>query len=143
MGKDFDREINHYGVLEPLLFLIKRTDQEPIHLARLLKDFFEFEDGKCSFSKFTGGIKMQWTSKSSKNEKWTFSKDQGLNFPNEARSKSDLTLKDAELVKSFTKFIGRFMGAVVDLDQIIGIGGEGTVLKYSQVSKRKSTRGLW
>ena len=45
----FQRNWNVFGIGEPLLFPIKRAGQSEIHLARLLKEFFEFEGGKCTF----------------------------------------------------------------------------------------------
>ena len=47
----FQRNLNIYGIDEPLLFIVKRNDSEILHLARLFKEFFHFSGGSCSLSK--------------------------------------------------------------------------------------------
>ena len=56
MGK-FKRNWNEYGMDEPLLFPIKRAGQPEIHLARLLKEYFEFDGGSCVFYQFKGSVR--------------------------------------------------------------------------------------
>ena len=42
---------------EPLLFPIKRAGQPEIHLARLLREFFEIDGGNCLFYEFKGSVR--------------------------------------------------------------------------------------
>ena len=130
---EFERNINVFGVGEPLLFPIKRTDQPPIHLARLLTEFFEFDGGSCSFYESNGEIKMKWE-KGGTYEKWTFSENRGSSTPKEAR-RIDAncfdfqTLKNSGLVNSIRNLLSLFPNCKADLAKIIGIGGEGIVLE--------------
>ena len=55
LGIEFERNWNVFGIGEPLLFPIKRAGQPEIHLAKLLKEFFEFNDGKCVFNEYKVG----------------------------------------------------------------------------------------
>ena len=129
----FDRNLNVFGVDEPLLFPIKRTGQTEIHLARLLKEFFEFSAGICNFYAMSGEIRMKWENNGNY-ETWTISENRGKSNPPEARSlKWDnpefLTLKDVRLVKSLRDLISNYPNQKVSMAKIIGIGGEGTVLE--------------
>ena len=51
----FDRNWNVFGMGQPLLFPIERAGQPEIHLAKLLKEFFEFDCGKCVFNEYKVG----------------------------------------------------------------------------------------
>ena len=125
----FERNLNIFGIDEPLLFPIKRADQPEIHLARLLYNFFEFNEGKCILSEVKGEILITW-SRNGVPEKWTISENRGNSTPNAARKEHPyLTIKDVQLVKSLKDFISNYPNREIDLGKIIGIGGEGTVLE--------------
>ena len=130
---EFKRNWNAYGMGEPLLFPIKRAGQSEIHLAKLFREFFGFNCGKCKVYEISGEIRIEWENNGNL-EKWTISKNRGKSLPHEARSLKSgdpefLTLKDAELVESLRKFISKYKNQEIDLAKIIGIGGEGTVLE--------------
>ena len=113
---------------EPLLFPIKRAGQPEIHLAKLLREFFEFKGGKCLAIEISGEIQIKMENDWNY-EAWTISENRGKSFPFEARNlKPDdpeyLKLKDAELVKSLRKFISNYKSQKIDLAKIIAIGGE-------------------
>ena len=136
--RKFQRNWNVFGMSEPLLYPIKRDGQAKIHLARLLREFFEFEGGKGIFYQLRGEVRMNWNSNHYR-EKWTISENRGKTTPTEARNlnwddSEYLTLKDAVLVKSLKEFISDYPTQQISLAKIIGIGGEGTVLK--EVSER-------
>ena len=138
MGR-FQRNWNVFGIGEPLLFPIKRTGQTKIHLARLLKEFFEFDGGKCTFCELKGEIIMDGCyNKYGVREKWRISKIRGCATPNEARNISPnfgrlhMTIKDADLVQSLKNLMAIYPSSIIDLAKIIGIGGEGTVLEDSK-----------
>ena len=130
----FERNWNVFGITEPLLFPIKRAGQPEIHLAKLLKEFFEFKGGKCKFFEFNGEIIMKWDGNGN-SEKWTISRSRGSPTPNAARKVAPnfhdlfLTIQDAELAQSLRGLLVNYARCEVDLAKIIGIGGEGTVLK--------------
>ena len=135
---NFKRNWNVFGMDEPLLFPIKRAGQPEIHLAKLLREFFEFKGGKCFVFEISGEIRIKMENNGNY-EAWTISENRGKSFPSQARDlKPDnpeyLTLKDAELVKSLRKFISNYKSHKIDLAKIIAIGGEGTVLE--DVSER-------
>ena len=71
------------------------------------------------------------------NEKWTISETRGSSIPNKARNVDRtfhdfyLTIKDAALAKSLKDLLAYYPRCEIDLARIIGIGGEGTVLKDS------------
>ena len=133
---EFKRNWNVYGIDEPLLFPIKRAGQPEIHLARLLREFFEFDGGTCIFNELEGEILMEWD-KSGVAQKWTISGNRGCSTPNKARNvdrnSNDLylTIKDADLAQSLRDLLVSYSQCKIDLSRIIGIGGEGTVLKDS------------
>ena len=138
--RKFERNWNVFGISEPLLFLIKRAGQPEIHLARLLKDFFEFEGGKCTFYEDTsyGEIMMDGCiNKYGDREEWRISGIRGLPTPEEARNMSPnfghlhMTIEDADLVQSLKNLLANYSNCKIDMAKIIGIGGEGTVLKDS------------
>ena len=130
----FERNWNVFGINEPLLFPIERAGQPEIHLARLLKDFFEFDRGTCIFYEFNREIVMKWDTNGI-SEKWTISDNRGCSTPNAARNMSPsfpdlyLTIKDAELVQSLKILLANYPKCKIELAKIIGIGGEGTVLE--------------
>ena len=131
----FERNWNVFGVGEPLLFPIKRFGQPEIHLAQLLREFFELEGGKCNFHEMCGEIRMKWEKDGNQNT-WTISKNRGKSYPCEARNlesgdRDFFTIKDADLVQSLKEFISNYPNKKIDLAKIIGIGGEGTVLEES------------
>ena len=130
----FERNWNVFGIGEPLLFPIKRAGKAEIHLARLLKEFFELKDGKCIFYEFNGEIILNWN-ENGISEKWTISENRGCSTPNAARNVDTnfrdlyLTIKDADLAQSLRNFLADYPRCEIDLAKIIGIGGEGTVLE--------------
>ena len=135
----FARNWNVYGIGESLLFPIKRAGQPEIHLARLLRDFFEFEGGECIFYEMRGETIMEWIyNKNGSYEKWTISETRGSLTPNEARKVDPnirdfyLTIKDADLAQSLRDLLANYPRCKTDLARIIGIGGEGTVLEDSK-----------
>ena len=138
MGK-FKRNWNVFGIHEPLLFPIRRAGQPKIHLARLLKEFFEFKGGQCTFYELNGEIMMNgFYNKNWEREEWRISGIRGLPTPGEARNMSPnfghlhMTIKDADLLQSLKNLLAKYPNCKIDLAKIIGIGGEGTVLKDSK-----------
>ena len=134
----FERNWNVFGLGEPLLFPIKRAGQSEMHLARLLKEFFEFKGGKCTFYEETsyGEIMMDgFINKNGDREKWRISEIRGLSTPDEARKVDPgfghlhMTIKDTDLVQSLKNLLANYPNCKIDLAKIIGIGGEGTVLR--------------
>ena len=135
----FERNRNVYGIGEPLLFPIKRSRRTKIHLARLLKEFFEFKGGECRFYEIRGEIIIDGIfNENGIYEKWTISETRGYSTPNKARNVEPslcdlyLTIKDADLVQSLRDLLACYPRCKIDLANIIGIGGEGTVLKDSK-----------
>ena len=134
--KQFKRNWNKFGIGEPLIFPVKRNGKPEIHLARLLKDFFEIESGKCIFKEFNREILMDWLNNSNKVlEEWTISELRGSTTPGEARNMDPnfgdlyMKIKDADLAQSLKNLLVKYSKCEIDLSKIIGIGGEGTVLK--------------
>ena len=135
----FQRNWNVFGIGEPLLFPIKRAGQPEIHLARLLKEFFEFEGGKCTFQELNGEIMMDgFNNKYGDREEWRICGVRGYTTPAEARNNSQslghlqMTMKDSDLVQSLKNLLANYPSCKIDLAKIIGIGGEGTVLEDSK-----------
>ena len=137
----FPRNWNVFGIDEPLLFPIKRAGQPAIHLARLLKEFFEFEGGKCTFYEETiyGEIMMDgFYNKYGDREEWRISGIRGCETPGEARNMSPnfgdlhMTIKDTDLVQSLKNLLANYPNCKIGMAKIIGIGGEGTVLEDSK-----------
>ena len=132
----FERNWNVFGIGEPLLFPTKRAGQPEIHLARLLKEFFEFEGAKCLFHELNGEVILEWFHKKQVIEQWTISDVRGCLTPNEARNMDPnfgnlrMKIKDADLVKSLKTLLVNYPNCEIDLGKIIGIGGEGIVLEY-------------
>ena len=128
----FERNLNVYGIGEPLLFPIKRAGQPEIHLARLLLDFFEFGGGKCIFKETSGEIIMNgFHQKNRVVENWTISDTRGDSTPNRARNSCRKVIKDVDLTQSLRNMVAYYPKREIDMALIIGIGGEGTVLKLS------------
>ena len=134
----FQRNWNVFGIDEPLLFPIKRAGQPEIHLARLLKEFFEFDRGLGVFYESNGEIMIDgFYNKYGDREEWRISEIRGLSTPNEARNISPnfghlhMTIEDADLVQSLKNLLANYSNCKIDMAKIIGIGGEGTVLKDS------------
>ena len=145
--RKFERNWNVFGIGEPLLFPIKRAGQPEIHLAKLLKEFFEFKSGKCDFYEyngndtlrnFNGEIIMKWLdNRNQVLEEWVVSEVRGCSTPGEARNMDPnlghlhMKIKDADLVQSLKNLLANYTNCKIDLAKIIGIGGEGTVLDDS------------
>ena len=134
----FERHWNVFGIGEPLLFPIKRVGQPEILLGRLLREFFEFDGGKCIFYEFNGEIIMDgFFNTNGIYEKWTISETRGCSTPNEARNVHPsyrnfyLTIKDACLAQSLRGLLANYQRCEIDLARIIGVGGEGIVLDDS------------
>ena len=131
----FRRKWNVFGVREPLLFPIKRAGQPKIHLACLLREFFEFEEGKCTFkTTILDDVEMKWYKNgiAPPTETWTLSEGTGNSTPKQARFRGHFSLNDTDLVKSLREMMKKYskVSCTVDLGKIIGIGGEGTVLLH-------------
>ena len=64
-------------------------------------------------------------------EFWNISKNRGEVYPVQARNSNVnfLTLLDAGLVRSLKAFISMYPEYGINLDKIVGVGGEGTVLE--------------
>ena len=134
----FERNWNVFGIGESLLFPTKRAGQPEIQLARLLKEFFEFEGGKCLFHELNGEIILEWFyDKNQVLEQWTISDVRGSLTPNEARNMDPncghlhMKIKEVDLVFSLKNLLVNYPNCEIDLGKIIGMGVEGTVLEDS------------
>ena len=134
---NFERNWNVFGIGEPLLYPIRRAGQPEIHLAKLLREFFQLDGGTCRFFDLRGEIIIDGATNDGKTEKWTISETRGCSTPNNARTvhpySNDfyLTIKDAGMVQSLRGLLANYPRCEIDLARIIGIGGEGTVLDDS------------
>ena len=87
-------------------------------------------------NELNGEIIMKWD-ENGNSEKWTISTNRGCPTPNAARKVGPnfpdlyLTIKDADLAQNLRGLLANYSRCEIDLAKIIGIGGEGTVLKDS------------
>ena len=132
--KTFEKNLNIFGINEPLLYPVERPDREPITIAEYLYLFFEFSESQVLIKQLEyeetyeirnliqgcqGDIEENFYIVSSKN---------GEKFPRASRSLSKThnnyrKIFDPQGARAFRNFIERF-GNIVDLNTIIGCGGE-------------------
>ena len=131
----FTREYNKYGLGEELLFPIKRNtenlsdNQKETTLGISLKSIRNLKKGLLNFCKKLKSaaylrLHLEITESHIRIEKNTESKEILVR----KSSGSSITITGKEK-KSFKKFLGRSKATNVDLERLLGVGGEGIVVE--------------
>jgi len=135
---DFEKNLNCFGVNEPLLYPIQRPDGEPITIAEYLYLFFEFAECQILVTELRDeetyevkNLVENWQTDIETNY-YIISSNEGEKFPRASKSlpnghQNYRKVHDPEGVKGLKSFFHRF-GNIVNLQEVIGCGGEGVVI---------------
>ena len=134
---DFEKNLNSFGVNEPLLYPIQRPDGKQITIAEYLYLFFEYAECQILITELreeetyeVKNLVESWQTDIESNY-YIISSNEGEKFPRASKSlpnghQNYRKVHDPEGVKGLKIFFQRF-GNIVNLQEVIGCGGEAKV----------------